>query len=114
MLQKIKGYKEDHRRVAICDKCGKEFFNNSSLKYHKAAVHLENVQLCKSDLKKKNNVKRTNKNVKCQFCEKSFVNNTGLKEHILNQHEKDLPFKCEKCTQCFGTKVHEIFFDQIL
>ena len=71
----------DNREKFNCDKCGKIFQSNSSLKVHIKHIH-EKV-----------------KNKQCKQCSYQTYNNFNLRLHVSNVHLQK-PLLYEECTHC--------------
>ena len=102
---KIKAFK--------CDKCEKMFSTNQTLNIHIDRVH-ENLrpwkcERCDKRFGVKENlnkhVERIHENVKinCTVCDKALKKDC-LRSHMEQVHEKQRPWKCLKCGNCFGFK----------
>ena len=68
---------------ALCNICSKYFANKYKLKYHKQAVHSEEIE--------------TNQLLSCKVCLESFSNKYLLKQHK-KSHAKDKVF-CNLCSK---------------
>lgn len=87
-----------HVTTFLCDKCGKCFWNKSSLKAH-VSIH--------SDVKA----------FMCQICSKAFKLKSSLRAHI-RTHSQERKFVCDECGKTFKKhftltehkKVHAGFF----
>ncbi|XP_051776406.1 zinc finger protein 1035 [Erpetoichthys calabaricus] len=104
-------------KVFCCNKCGKRFSKNYSLKIHlskcgaqapneEKEVTVENDvpgQLCK-DVFERRSVKIPCM-FKCTFCFKSFNWKSGLYRH-LKKHEGEKKYRCQKCDRAFFRKDH--------
>ncbi|NXV71666.1 ZN652 protein, partial [Atlantisia rogersi] len=76
-----------HRRMQICDKCGKKFVLESELSLHQ-----------QTDCEK---------NIQCVSCNKSFKKLWSLHEHIKIVHGyAEKKFSCEICEKKFYTMAH--------
>ncbi|CAO1357306.1 unnamed protein product [Diamesa serratosioi] len=71
-------YKSKHRFSLICNVCGQQMGNYTSLIRHKKTIH-ENL-----------------KPFKCPFCDKSFGQKNSLDSHR-NTHTGDKPHQCKLC-----------------
>lgn len=101
-----------HRRMQICDKCGKKFVLESELSLHLQTDCEKNIQSCPkgscylSVLKKL--IKEENQDaVTCASCNKSFKKLWSLHEHIKIVHGyAEKKFACEICEKKFYTMAH--------
>ena len=80
----------DSKKNYTCEKCGKEFFQKSTLVDH-------------------NNSHEGIRNFKCGQCPKKFMRKFYLKTHVEAVHSKKIDagvkkFKCEHCSKSFNRK----------
>ncbi|NXU36254.1 ZN652 protein, partial [Drymodes brunneopygia] len=110
-----------HRRMQICDKCGKRFLLESELLLHHQTDCEKNIQCvtCGKGFKKLWSLHEHNKIVhgyaekkfSCEICEKKFYTMAHVRKHMV-AHTKDMPFTCETCGKSFkrsmSLKVHSL------
>ncbi|XP_069490490.1 zinc finger protein 652 isoform X1 [Ambystoma mexicanum] len=101
-----------HRRMQICDKCGKKFVLESELSLHLQTDCEKNIQTCLKGpcylavLKKLIKEERPDP-VTCASCNKSFKKLWSLHEHIKIVHGyAEKKFACEICEKKFYTMAH--------
>nr|XP_021199290.2 zinc finger protein 90-like [Helicoverpa armigera] len=115
-----KHYKITHKNTSsarICDICGKELKNNSTLKVHlgghkgKQCPHCFKVLKSHShfNLHLKNHValsrrKRKSKLHDCGSCDYRSINKNSLEAHINKVHLNIRPYKCNECGKGFYKK----------
>ncbi|XP_069809825.1 zinc finger protein 652 isoform X1 [Dendropsophus ebraccatus] len=119
-----------HRRMQICDKCGKKFVLESELSLHLQTDCEKNIQVsfnmakkmcitCNKTFKKlwslHEHIKIVHgyaeKKFSCEICEKKFYTMAHVRKHLV-AHTKDMPFTCETCGKSFkrsmSLKVHSL------
>ncbi|KAK7940081.1 hypothetical protein WMY93_003407 [Mugilogobius chulae] len=104
-----------HRRMQICDKCGKKFVLESELALHNRRTCVS----CNKSFKKlwslHEHIKIVHgyaeKKFSCEICEKKFYTMAHVRKHMV-AHTKDMPFTCETCGKSFkrsmSLKVHSL------
>ena len=84
-LQNVKKHKMDSHQKVNCHICGKECYNNASLKDHLASSH---------------NIGGTQLN--CKLCTFSTASKASLKSHIFQIHRQEKHKKCPYCEYSTG------------
>ena len=76
----------------ICDLCGIEFPNDTSLKDHMKVRH---------NPKHPKVIRKKQGPEKCKHCDRVFKNRINLTDHVAEVHEKSARFKCDLCPLAF-------------
>ncbi|ODM98813.1 Zinc finger and BTB domain-containing protein 14 [Orchesella cincta] len=103
-----------YREPLACDYCGKQFWNNSSLKQHTSFHRPHRPYQCnhsdcqkayktRSELNRHLVVHAGVKNYVCTQCGKTFLRKQYLKTHLL-RHEESLIWSCNLCSKIFVTQ----------
>ena len=98
-----------------CDKCGKVFTTNDSLKKHVNIVHgsetincskCPKIVKCLSSLRKHMRRQHSNIAVSCEYCGRLFERRERLRIHIQSIHMKMKNYKCNICDRRFAEQQH--------
>ncbi|XP_059413855.1 zinc finger protein 652-like isoform X2 [Carassius carassius] len=98
-----------HRRMQICDKCGKKFVLESELALHQQTDCEKNIQNCderfqyKYQLRSHMSIHIGHKQFMCQWCGKDFNMKQYFDEHM-KTHTGEKPFICEICGKSFTSR----------
>jgi Zinc finger, C2H2 type len=86
----IFGVLEREMASFMCDRCGRGFDKENHL-----VMHMKLSKRCNSS---------PTPEFKCKICFKTFKYRWYLKPHIASVHERQKPFKCDKCGTELGSK----------
>ena len=99
----------------ICDKCGESFRASHLLRYHTATIHESPKFPCYScDYKGYTKftlrahidaVHTKDSRKKCDVCFESLTDQRSLIKHMMNKHDLEHKFKCDRCDKVFLTEL---------
>ena len=107
-----------HSGRNLCNKCGKSFFSQSSLRRHDTSQHeriykykcqvCDTTFSCKLVLQSHNLKHHSNDKAsplfKCQICQKSYWYKRSLNRHILHCEPNKTIIECTECNKYFKNK----------
>ena len=93
------------KETSFCSICFLQFgkdlarFNTSfAIDLHLSTTHKKKIREAKVDTKNKfHEVHEREKPFKCERCNSSFVTMQSMNQHVASIHEKKKPFKCQFC-----------------